>query len=323
MPWSAIAYVTSGLTLIAFVVAIAAWVQRNNILGTERRIRLAPPKERAQLVEQTLEFFKIDTTLLTKEQQYDLAIRQIEARAQRFRIIAGVVSVLFVVTAAVAIFAIARQTDIRKKEDVSLTDTTSSTTTSSARTTSGTDAIETVSSDTISTSTTSTSTTSTQPPPPPPRYEVRTVDVPLSKELEVSSQPSSPVYGAFNTWQNQFFADGVMLITPLEYAPPSSVKYKIPSGAQQFTTVIGPAKERCDTGNGGVNGWTITIKTLKHEEKKSFQYSDNDKTVEIPLTDVPEGQNLTIALDIEGYRNCDRAVLGDPHFIVRKRVRVQ
>jgi hypothetical protein len=116
-----------------------------------------------------------------------------------------------------------------------------------------------------------------------------------------------------------------MLITPLEYAPPSFVKYRIPDGAQEFVTVVGPAKERCDTGNGGLNGWTIILSTPNQERRESFQYSQNDRQVRIPLANIAnEGQGrLTIALDIEGYRNCDRAVLGDPHFVVRNRVPAQ
>jgi len=134
MMWSAITYVSSGLTLLAFIIAVAAWVHRNNILGAERRIQLAPPQERAQLVERTLEFFNIDTTRLTTGQQYNLAIRQIDARAQRFRIIATVVSVLFAITAGVAAFAIAhdrssaippsdnRRATIRQRVTVSATE---------------------------------------------------------------------------------------------------------------------------------------------------------------------------------------------------------
>src|ERR1041385_4419063 len=114
MPWSAIAYVSGGLTLLAFVVTTAAWVQRNNVLSAERRIRLAPPAERAHLVERTLEFFNIETALLTREQQYDLAIRQIDARAQRFKIIAFVVAVLFAITAGVALYAIAHESYVSR-----------------------------------------------------------------------------------------------------------------------------------------------------------------------------------------------------------------
>jgi hypothetical protein len=108
MPWSAIAYVSSGLTLIAFIVAVAAWVHSNNILGVERRIKLAPAQDRAALVEQTLEFFRVDTTKLTRAQQYDLAIRQIEGRAQRFRTVARVVTVVAVVAGGVAVYALSR-----------------------------------------------------------------------------------------------------------------------------------------------------------------------------------------------------------------------
>lgn len=104
-PWNAITYVSSGLTLIAFVTACGVWIYRRHILGTERRIQLAPEAERAVLVEQTLEFFRVDTSRLSRQQQYEIALRQIDARAAKFRLTAILIFALAIITAMVALYA--------------------------------------------------------------------------------------------------------------------------------------------------------------------------------------------------------------------------
>src|SRR6266700_5775119 len=104
--WEAIAYVTSGVTLAAFLAASAAWLYRNKIVQQERLIRTAPESDRAALVDRALEFFKVNTEKLTREQQFELAVKQIHARASRFRISAIVVTVIALLAATVVLFAI-------------------------------------------------------------------------------------------------------------------------------------------------------------------------------------------------------------------------
>ena len=106
--WEAIAYVSSGLTLTAFLAAVAAWVYKNKSEEKERLLRAAPQSQRAKLVEQALESFHVDTSGLTKQQQYDLAVQQIQARSQRFRWTAIVVVLLVLIAATVAVYAIDR-----------------------------------------------------------------------------------------------------------------------------------------------------------------------------------------------------------------------
>jgi hypothetical protein len=83
--WRGITYVSSAITLIAFIAAVAAWMYRQNALEKVRLIRSAPADRRPDLVNRALEFFDIDTSGLTRDQQYDLAVRQIDARAARSR----------------------------------------------------------------------------------------------------------------------------------------------------------------------------------------------------------------------------------------------
>src|SRR5450755_3200680 len=108
MPWDAIKYVGSGLTLAAFVVAAIAWLLKSKSEEKERLIDLAKDDERAGLVRDALEFFSVDTAGLTKAQQYQLALEQIKERTQRFKIIAVVVCIIAVLGVAVAVDAITR-----------------------------------------------------------------------------------------------------------------------------------------------------------------------------------------------------------------------
>jgi len=108
MPWDAIQYVSSGITLVAFIAAIAAWIYRYRILQNERLIRTAPENERSALVERALEIFSIDTKQLSRQQQYDLALEQIRGRAARFRMTSIVVVIIAILAVGVTTFAIFR-----------------------------------------------------------------------------------------------------------------------------------------------------------------------------------------------------------------------
>jgi hypothetical protein len=104
--WEAIAYVSSGVTLAAFIFALAAWIYRAKILEKERLIRSAPDSARSELIEHTLEFFSVDTSGLTRRQKYDLALHQIHARAARFRTTAIAIIIIALLAASVSAFAI-------------------------------------------------------------------------------------------------------------------------------------------------------------------------------------------------------------------------
>jgi hypothetical protein len=106
--WDVVTKISSGLALVAFCVAVAAWIYRTQILKQIWQIREAPENDRAKLIEDTLEFFRIDTERLSRQQKYDLAIKQIEARASRFKTVAGIVVIISILTAVIGLFAIAQ-----------------------------------------------------------------------------------------------------------------------------------------------------------------------------------------------------------------------
>jgi hypothetical protein len=106
--WEAIGYVSSGLTLVAFLAAVLASSYKSKVEERERLIRTASPEKRADLVQAALEFFHVDTGELTKEQQYKIAIEQIRARAQRFRLLVLLIGFLAIIAASVAAYAISK-----------------------------------------------------------------------------------------------------------------------------------------------------------------------------------------------------------------------
>ena len=108
MPWEAIAYVSSGITLAAFLGALAAWIYSKKSEEKARLIEVAPEAERALLVQDALEFFHVDTGGLTRDQRYQLAITQIKARADRFKASLVVVIIVAILAAAVSTYAISR-----------------------------------------------------------------------------------------------------------------------------------------------------------------------------------------------------------------------
>jgi hypothetical protein len=107
--WSAIQFVSGWASLVAFALAIVAAILKARWARIESLVRLAPKDDRPGLVEKLLEQrFDVDTSKLTRQQQFDLAIEQIQARQHRFVVATRAVIAIAVVMAAVAVAAILR-----------------------------------------------------------------------------------------------------------------------------------------------------------------------------------------------------------------------
>lgn len=94
MPWQAITYVSSGFTLVAFIVATAAWVLKNKSDEKRNLIESAPDINKSELVDKALDLVHVNTDGLSQEKRYNLAMELIKRRAERFRIVAIVVCIL-------------------------------------------------------------------------------------------------------------------------------------------------------------------------------------------------------------------------------------
>ena len=104
--WTAIQYVSSGLTLVAFIAAVVAYIYRKKISSTERLIRTANQDDRGKLVADALEVFRIDASNLTKEQQYEIAIEQIKNKSMRSKLLAYIITVIAILASVVLIYTI-------------------------------------------------------------------------------------------------------------------------------------------------------------------------------------------------------------------------
>jgi hypothetical protein len=104
--WRAIQYVGTPLTLIAFVAAIVAFVYRSVLKARIDAIRSAPAKERAGLIEKTLETYSIKDDNLTREQKFGLMSMVLENRIRRLKIIALTSITAAFIAAAVVIVGV-------------------------------------------------------------------------------------------------------------------------------------------------------------------------------------------------------------------------
>jgi hypothetical protein len=111
--WESIQYVSTGLTLVAFIVAITAGVIRSKSHQRVRLLEAVPEDQRAKLVERELEFFDVATGGLTKQQQFELALAQINARSRRFGTTAVAVCLVAILFAAVSAYAIQQARELR------------------------------------------------------------------------------------------------------------------------------------------------------------------------------------------------------------------
>ncbi|WP_339934661.1 Shedu anti-phage system protein SduA domain-containing protein [Vreelandella glaciei] len=106
--WEAIAYVSSGFTLAAFIAAAVAWILNKKSEEKGRLIELADSSTKALLVQDALEFFHVNSDNLNKEQQFNLALEQIKNRASRFKTIAILVGLIAVLATALSAYAISK-----------------------------------------------------------------------------------------------------------------------------------------------------------------------------------------------------------------------
>jgi hypothetical protein len=106
--WNAVTHVTSGITLVAFLIAAVVSIIWLRLKYHERALATAPPKERAALIQALSDSFLIGahplhTEALSPEQTYDLLRVQLHARTERFKITNTVFVVLTLTAATVTI----------------------------------------------------------------------------------------------------------------------------------------------------------------------------------------------------------------------------
>jgi hypothetical protein len=115
--WQGIQYVTSALSLVAFIAAAASFAIALKSKEKARLIEKANPADRTELIRAELEFFQVDTENLTREKQFQVAMEQIRARSRRFLITSLVVCVLGLAFLALAAYAISSTIPQRSEQE--------------------------------------------------------------------------------------------------------------------------------------------------------------------------------------------------------------
>lgn len=103
---AAIPYVTSGLTLVAFLAAAIAYVWRANLKSAEKRIESAPAEDRQQIIETIAEWIGVDLGDIPKNQRTAIVLKQLEIKGDRQKQIfafAVIGSLLFFILSAIVV----------------------------------------------------------------------------------------------------------------------------------------------------------------------------------------------------------------------------
>jgi hypothetical protein len=98
--------VGTGLSLVAFVVAAVLYAYRARLTARARIIQSAPAAERLKAIEATAEFFNVDVSGLSPKQKQEIVMAQIQLRARRELLFAGVSLGIAILLAIVAIVTI-------------------------------------------------------------------------------------------------------------------------------------------------------------------------------------------------------------------------
>jgi hypothetical protein len=118
--WEAIKFVTSGLTLVAFVAAVASWLLKSRQDSLGQLIKLANKKDLPGILDTYLRGAKIETTGLSPEGKERVALETIYALSKRYRQNTLVISFIAMLVAAVAGLSILRGNELHPPKQTDL-----------------------------------------------------------------------------------------------------------------------------------------------------------------------------------------------------------
>lgn len=84
--WQAITYVSSPLTLVAFLAAVVAWIYVAQLKRVENLINSAKEGDRGILLEGVLDVLRVDAQKLPQTKRYELAIQLLQGRTLKLKL---------------------------------------------------------------------------------------------------------------------------------------------------------------------------------------------------------------------------------------------
>lgn len=104
--WNVVPTIGTGLSLVAFVVAIGLYAYRANLKQRASIIANMPVHDRLAAIDATAEYLRVDVSGLSDRDKHDIVVRQLAIRARRDLMLAGIAVAIAVLLGAVAIIAI-------------------------------------------------------------------------------------------------------------------------------------------------------------------------------------------------------------------------
>lgn len=101
-----IEYVTSGFSLLAFIIAAGVLVSKYTLDYRKSVLEKSKGKDKIDMIERLVDYFDIDTNNLTKDQKYMLVMEQIKIKRHRLNLNAFMFCFVSVIFAGVAAYTI-------------------------------------------------------------------------------------------------------------------------------------------------------------------------------------------------------------------------
>ena len=113
--WKAIPEIGTGLSLVAFIVAVALYAYWAHLRNRATVIAKMPARDRLAAIDATAEFLRVDVSGLTSKDKYDIVLRQLALKARRELMLAGIAITIALLLGTVAIIAIVNTTPSNSK----------------------------------------------------------------------------------------------------------------------------------------------------------------------------------------------------------------
>jgi hypothetical protein len=104
--WNVAPQIGTGLSLVAFVVAVGLYAYRARLKQRASVIAKMPARDRLAAIDATAEFLRVDVSGLSEKDKHDIVVRQLAIRARRELMLAGIAIAVALLLGAVAIISI-------------------------------------------------------------------------------------------------------------------------------------------------------------------------------------------------------------------------